>query len=63
MLFVAKNLTLMVVTMLIYWAMTVIEVGVFFGQEGERWGKMVSVIDQLLVSPMHLDFLIYLAVA
>ncbi len=61
--FVAKNVILMVVSMFVYWGLTVLEVGLFFGQTGEKWGKMVSVIDRLLVSPMHLDFLVYLAVA
>lgn len=61
--FIAKNVLLMLASMLVYWGLTVIEVGLFFGQSGEKIGKMVSVIDRLLVSPMHLDFLVYLAVA
>lgn len=61
--FAGKNILLMVVSMFLYWTLTVVEVGLFFSGNGERWGKMTGVIDHLIMSPMHMDFLVYLSLA
>lgn len=62
-LFALKNLCLMVVTMLIYWSMTVVEVALIYGH-GELQMKIVErVFSRLIISPLHMDALVYLAVA
>lgn len=61
--FIGLNALVMVICMSIYWSLTVIEVTLINSNgsptiESFRWS-----ISDLLISPLHLDFLVYLAVA
>lgn len=60
--FVAQNLLLMSGVMLTYWSMTIVEVALLFG-DGLSMSSLQAVVHDLLRSPMHLDILVYIAVA
>lgn len=61
--FAGKNLLLMVVMMALYWLLTAVEVAWINSDDGVTLAGINAVIQDVLRSPMHLDFLIYLAVA
>lgn len=61
--FIALNLLVMVVAMFFYWALTVIEVTLLNNHWQLNSTALVDSFADLLNSPLHLDFLVYLAVA
>ncbi|MFQ3236293.1 MAG: two-component system LytT family sensor kinase [Paraglaciecola sp.] len=61
--FIALNLLVMVVTMFVYWSLTVIEITLIDNNWGLNSNGLVGSFTDLLNSPLHLDFVMYLAVA
>lgn len=61
--FVLANLLLMVGVMVLYWVLTVVEVTLMNSHKGPLAEVGKGVFSELLMSPMHLDVLIYMAVA
>jgi sensor histidine kinase YesM len=60
---IGKNIVVMLIVMILYWGLTVIEV-MFISSGGKASIEALAYsFSDLLVSPMHLDFLIYIAVA
>lgn len=60
-LFALKNLGLMLVCMLLYWILTMLEVS-WLENGALTWQGFVQTLDMLLMSPMHMDLLVYIAV-
>ncbi|GGW79585.1 sensor histidine kinase [Alteromonas halophila] len=61
--FAGKNLLLMAALMSLYWGLTVIEVLLLYSETGVTLAAIKEFVAELQRSPMHLDLLIYLAVA
>jgi sensor histidine kinase YesM len=60
---IAVNIVVMFITMVIYWGLTVIEVTLISSSGKISFEALALGFSNLLMSPMHLDFLVYLAVA
>ncbi len=61
--FAGKNLALMIVMMAFYWLLTAVEVAWLHYDDGVTLANLKAIGQEVLRSPMHLDFLIYLSVA
>lgn len=59
--FLLANVIACVVLLSFYWGLTIIEVAYVHGEAFEL-ALIVGVLERLLASPMHMDFIIYLAI-
>jgi hypothetical protein len=60
--FIGKNLLLLLVTMSVYWSLTLIQAALLHNYGVFDWGVLKGTAEHVLLSPMHFDLLIYLSV-
>lgn len=61
-LFIGKNLLLLVLVMPVYWSFTLVQAALLHSYGVFSWSVLKSTAAHVLLSPMHFDLLIYLAV-
>ena len=61
--FTLKNLLVMAVAMVAYGGLTILELALIHGRGELQWEAVTGSFEHLLMSPMHMDLLVYMAVA